>query len=365
MRICCTVLALALLTSTSSYADQTIDVLFVFDSRAAVIIPDKQSWMNIQVAAVNLALQQSGRAELRFNGSVRLTAIPYNSFGRSADQHISWMRGSGSQLLESVRGLNDVIIMVAEFIQGNDCGIASPLRDKISAENRNVAQYAVVGLQGCDEPPGNVLAHELGHLLYLEHELQRDSNNFILLDGDWPAFPSGSTSVNKPAKKNHGWWEGPRADNGQRSIMASVTDDQFTFRRFTNGESPYDGTYENTTDVLGIGFPFIGSWDAVSRYRQPAPQACNITYEFVGCNGRVPVGILTATLPNYEVSNAKYSVKVGSGGWVDIFEGILGCFGITAQRYMTARAILTTAFGVSQCTVSVPYPRCDGGIQPF
>lgn len=349
-------------------AGQVIDVLFVFDNDANVLIPNKQSWVNTQIAAANNNLAQSGAPILTFNATVREGSIGYDATGKSQQIVINWMYGSGLAQLQTMREGHDLVIMIVQDFIGSACGV-SILRDVVAQTNNDVAQFGAMALGGCENPPGNVLAHEFGHLLSLEHQVARDSNGFILLDGDDPAKPSNSRSVDVPETSNHGYWEDFQNNNSPRSLMANPTSDQYTFGRFTDGGSPYDSTYEDAMDVLGIGFFGLGSWDAVSRYRDPLPPpSCNASYISIQplvCNGNNRSVLVTASLPGYTVTNARYELDIGSNGiWSIIFEGILSCPFFNTNIGGLVRVILETQYGTASCQRSFSVPSCpEGGWQ--
>lgn len=98
---------------------------------------------------------------------------------------------------------------------------------------------------------------------------------------------------------------------------------------------------------------------------QPPPEACEPEWLFTGCNGPVGSGIATALLPGYTVLNADYDVSIAGGPWIDVFEGLFTCPSLIPQLQMIFRAILYTEFGISQCTMVIPFPNCDDPINPF
>lgn len=355
------ILILVLLEIRSSNAGNVIDVLFVFDDLAQVTVPNKEQWVAIRIAAVNSNLALSGRPTLSFSAEVDSRPINYGAAAGGSLAARNWM--INSPLIANIRGSNDLVILVAETFNDSACGRATPLPNSISQNNRNSAQYAAIQIDGCDSPLGRVISHELGHLLYAEHQVAVDVQGNVLIDGD----EYGNHSVFSPATANHGYIENRILTTGARSLMANPSSQAETFDRFTDGTAPYDSDFEDVVDVMGFGFPFIGSWDAVSRYRDPPPpppQACLLQWELAFCSGQNEVGTVTARLPGYSVSSVGFDISHNGGAsWIDIFDGVLTCPGvlITPQYQTVLRAILQTPQGVSQCSRPLSFTNCNGG----
>lgn len=87
-------LACCMMFPTLANAGQVIDVLFIFDNDARVLIQNKQAWANTQVAAVNNILSQSGAPVLTFNASVYTNSIGYDATGKNEQAVITWMYGA-------------------------------------------------------------------------------------------------------------------------------------------------------------------------------------------------------------------------------------------------------------------------------
>jgi hypothetical protein len=250
----------------------------------------------------------------------------------------------------------DIVVAVVPVV-GTLCGAVPPgmiNAPNVSSSNERLA-YAVLK-QSCITAPSNnmkIASHEVGHLLSLEHH-----------DSD----PATSLPLGIP--HNHA-----EEDFDDHTVMGSPEDDCISTSINCNGHDflsevgrtfPDGGSAGNASESNAKAVVSAVSWDVVSAYRPiPQLQACNMRWEFTGCNGPVGVGIITATLPGYTVTNADYDASYSGGPWIEIFEGILSCPSATQQTNMIVRAILSTLFGVSECSMAIPVTVCDGQINPF
>lgn len=210
---------------------------------------------------------------------------------------------------------------------------------------------------GCTFIPFDIqAAHEIGHLLYAEHEVVYDT------DGNAVGEVKSNGDPDLPFKKNH-----PAVDYPNRTIMfsqgprlTSVFYSKFG-KEFSDGEPAY-GSYEDVASVFGNT-----TYNYVAHYKEPEPlQSCNIRIEFYGCSNNSASNAVTATLPGFSVVNADYDLSYNNSSWFDLFEGILTCPSFSSSASLWARAILTTATGqISECTVRVPVGDCDDDIWIF
>jgi hypothetical protein len=191
-------------------------------------------------------------------------------------------------------------------------------------------------------------AHEIGHVLFAEHEV-------IFLNGEAVDEVGGNGDVNLPTKENH-----PKISGSNRTIMFSggpSASGKFYSKqgkKFPGGANAY-GTYSKVANYMANT-----SYDYVAHYRRPAPPpACNLIVDFNGCHATLQYTV-TASLPGYTVTNMNMDYRYGTTGeWIDWFDGIFTCPGFNTPVLRTIRAILTTASGLSQCEVYV-YPQiCD------
>ena len=189
-----------------------------------------------------------------------------------------------------------------------------------------------------------IASHEVGHLFSIEH-----------VSDTLKHLPVG-------AEANHA-----AVDLAKATVTASVLDcagfscdyqDVFSKagRTFSGGGSAGNSSYSDAQGIIEDQ-----SWDVVSNYRPlPPPEPCRLAYEFTACNGQSALGQITATLGGYTVTSASYDGLLSNGVWADVFDGALSCVGISPNNLSRARAILTTAYGISQCEINIPNQSCGG-----
>lgn len=158
-----------------------------------------------------------------------------------------------------------------------------------------------------------VALHEWGHVIGLAHQ---DDSNDVMQDG-----PSGIFS--------------PALGNPQ-------------------GHAGRDPFYDVDTDSK------IGVYNLYGQPPgSPPPGPCTLTFVYGECFGQTANPRVTVHLPGFGISNVDYDYRFGTGVWTDIFDGPLTCPSYSTTFATTARAIVTTLQGISQCTVYVPKQDCD------
>lgn len=306
------------------------------------------------IAALNLSNISTPGLATKNYVLANFPAVSVPAFcGDNGDGNLQSEVACAAAQLEGVRNSLDADIVVMAVDQGLNfvsgvfdgvCGAAPFSSDQI-AQSNHAFGYAVVD-KGCIDVYPFVSSHEVGHLLGLEHEIESGHD--------------GNQSIPQP--DNHGWIS---ASGAHTTIM----------RSFTNPSTA--NVYSNLISTLGLENEPAGllgsanaarviahhSWLAVSNYREPAPAACNVRFEFSHCQGTTAIGALTALLPGYIVTNADYDVSINGGSWIDIFEGILTCpvLNVGIGGSMIGLAVLDTPHGQSQCTVTIQTSLCGGG----
>lgn len=341
----------------------TVEVLLVFSADSGLNSSSKSALRS----AYRLALKDVYDNQLGPGDSINLSytvaSMGYVSAGNTTLDGLNWMWAQNripSSALRNARdgsqnGGADLVLMVVPDSSDSMCGRAgkNPLNDDwvphtVSTNNKDIFAFAViVNNQNCGPYFTVVVPHEVGHLLYAEHEI-----------GSSTTDSNGNRGL--PDIRNHG----TRKNSSQHSLMvAQVSAAMFPT---LTGVSPF-------TDSSGLrdnrAFIMQRSFSVVSRYRQPAPGNCNIEFSLSYCQGDTAVGQLTATLGGYSVSLADYDTSLNGGVWTDIYEGILSCPALSVPFSgavsLIGRGILETDFGTSECTVTIPVQLCGGQNPPW
>ena len=99
----------------------------------------------------------------------------------------------------------------------------------------------------------------------------------------------------------------------------------------------------------------------------------NIKVTPLACNNYVNrTFLVTGSLPGFQITNARYEVKVGYYGiWQIILDGILSCPLFNSGFGFYVKMFFTTPQGTAVCQKYVHFPSCGGGgggeppIQPW
>jgi hypothetical protein len=230
-------------------------------------------------------------------------------------------------------------------VEGRDCGIGK--HNYLTISSFHSQNGFVVVDKTCLEDSGHYLvAHEVGHTLSLEHDLDLD--------------PEGPINILFPKKRNHGITNETKHD-----VMLTILSDLGLEEVYSNLVTPTgfggvvgDPQTANAADVINSY-----SWNAVAGYKEPPPSCSSdftSSYEFLGCSGNTANMLVTANLTGYEVSNltVEYELQVG-GVWQIIWDGLLTCPFFDTELGAWVRFLFQTPQGPLQCPMYVPVPDCD------
>lgn len=168
----------------------------------------------------------------------------------------------------------------------------------INAESRHVAFVTLSQLNCLFSSFELNATHEIGHLLYAEHEIIYDNGVAV---GEFES----NNNVLKPFKQNH-----PAVSGSSRTIMYSTGpsfDGEFFSKQgatFDDSNLYADGDYEDVAKIM-----FDTSNQYVAHYRIPAPPSTAAMLI-------IPMGCWAGKIPQYDVSWAPGS----SGGSPDSYE---------------------------------------------
>lgn len=279
--ILCAAYALLAATSTlyPAHAETNIDVLLVFSDDVALSTFEKTvvaaRYQNVLGAVYGIpGVPFFGQLD----GGLRtvevwplLTSVSYVATGKSNADALQWMVDENAKLLPIPSLLRasrelfgnpgaDVIIMVVPSTTDNDCGGAQFVPKLAGTFRSETNAFAITYLQDvnptCIEEV--VVPHELGHVLYAEHET--DTNNDLV----------------SPSPDNHATTD---TFSGTKSLM---------WDGLNAFSSTFLSGYFSTNTVPGwadnVEYFSDDSFDIVSTYRSvPVTQAFNCPTEYTGC----------------------------------------------------------------------------------
>ncbi len=124
--ILCCILCILSFNAPAQLALEEIDVLVVFDIPAYAIVANKTVWVEAREETVNALLENTPRGEgLEFDFHASSYVIPYSAQGKTSVEVRNWMEGlQGHSIWATIRGDNDLIMMVAGDWSSVACGIA-------------------------------------------------------------------------------------------------------------------------------------------------------------------------------------------------------------------------------------------------
>lgn len=256
--------------------------------------------------------------------------------------------GCAEDKLEATRNQHnaDIVLMLVSTLGSTTCGGTPPglVNTFFVLSSQRQFGYAVVSNQ-CMLTNGLYPAsHEVLHLLYAEHKLNDKHTN----------RPLGARDNHAATQRNFATAGATFSDCKPNYSTCSKFQNFMSEdgKKFSNGLPAGNSLHSNVKSFVPNT-----SWGVVAAYHPvPAPPSCSISLSFDGCNSYYPY-VVTASLPGYTVTHMDMDYRNGtSGPWYGLFEGIFTCPGFNMSYSRTIRAILTTAFGISQCQ-TVVYPQ--------
>lgn len=278
------VATIVLASTISNATTPKIHVGVVFSSDFNPSIPYRVSLVSEWEDDANDVFRDSGMPG-RFVFTPRyFPNMNYVAANKTTQQAVSWMHAQNAIVGSDFRTYRDagafpdyqgadIMIMITPAFSDTNCALAGlkanstdymPPRNISAAYSEDKAFIAMEDDQdNC--PSTKLVAHELGHVLYAEHEDVKDNN------GD----------INRPASSNHGVKIFSQGENTE-SIMASGTNtDGLTFK-FSGSEPDITSFYSDVKDFITNS-----SWEKVSKYRGPRPGPTSCTNPiFLGCHSQ-------------------------------------------------------------------------------
>jgi len=251
--------------SVASSQQTTIDVALVFASDTSLSSGEKTDWFVNTYAWLDSAF-----AEFPYTIEVtaHFSALSISTKTKTAQNVLKAMQSDSAVSAIRSAGIDgaDLVLMIASHASDGVCGRAGVARPfgkmpplNVSGVESEHAAFAVVFVEesGCGSM-ARIIPHEIGHLLYAEHQESEDNNN----------------NRDKPSQINHGIRVGTT-----RSIMYSPVNSE-TVPKWS-GSSGLSGNWEN--NVLWLAKSHLIS--TVSNYRPLAiPSTASCAWFFQACH---------------------------------------------------------------------------------
>lgn len=337
-----------LLLPLMAYSNQVIDVAVVYSNDHGLSASQKVAW------AVDVK-QHLDDAYSNFNYVfdvwVSSADLPIATGNQSAPATLAWMQGNPG--LQSIRnntgpkGGADLVLMIGGSTQSSACGRAGVARPPfgtepplfVSLEERDHSAFAAIFVQksGCARWD-IIIPHEIGHLMYAEHERDSDNNNVL----------------DKPSSINHGIEVA-----GVRTIMYGGANSASL--QIWSGSTGFSDIYEDNETWLADS----AMVNTVAAYRNPAPTAQSCPPVVSTCTGNSVMHVFTPYINEpYQMTNIRLETRQNpSQSWIPRYEGPFTCPTFGASSSFWYRILIDTIYGSTQCgeyyVYINPWNPCD------
>jgi hypothetical protein len=278
--------------------------------------------------------------------------MSYTAANKSAVNAIQWMisqNGNVTSPLRIARELlgnpgADLVLMVVPDTTSPVCGYATDVPLVASSSRSESAAFAIVVLE--DNDPDCLeeitVPHEIGHLLYAEHETDVNGDDLL------------------PSYSNH----------ATQSSMSSLVSLMWGGFLDSNNTEFLSGFLASMTSAWADNVEFMTStsFDVVSRYRAPPPTVfCYSPPLFLGC----PPGCMSSPyLMQWGGQNASSFVvqKLGFTGWSNWYSGTntssFASTGTIFDEYFKVKAINASGASSDWCHMTL-YVQCSEEMDPW
>jgi hypothetical protein len=329
--------------ASPAIASGKIDILLVFADDLGLSSTQKQS------RALTYQTVLSDVYENQLNGSETVVVHPftsqnisYNGTGKTLQDAITWMKDQNAiqqSLLRTTRdsiisGGADVILMVVPNTPGTSCGESfTPPTLAGTFRSESHAFSAIIDEQSDSDCFDNiVIPHEIGHLLYAEHQVD--------LNGDDVA----------PDPRNHAT---ENASSGQKSLMWDVI---VQSGGVVYGSHWLSGYFSSMTSSSANNVDYMSedSFDIVSGYREPPPTLAYCEVKLVTCNGSTAMFAITPYInESYPITNVHMDTKKGAQLWSPQYDGPFTCPTHGDFSSFWYQIFINTAYGSTYCSDQV------------
>lgn len=331
-------------------ANPTINIAVVFSNDHGL----NSSQKNIWAADVQRHLSDAFSG---FNYSFEIWVSPNNlsisTGNKTAVETVEWMQSNAGlkQIRNTIGGSGaDLVLMIGGETLSSVCGRAGIARPPlgtmpplaVSTHEHDHAAYAAIFIKETNCVRWDIIIpHEVGHLLYAEHQRSADNN------GD----------INKPSRINHGISSG-----SNRSIMYNPTSSASI--QEWSGSTGLAGNYENNKTWLNN----TSMINTVAAYRplQPASPPSTASVEWLYCNGSTASYSVTwGGVTIYPDDYFEVFRQIGTS-WYPWYEGDDGCvMHSSSSSAVKFRVRIKSIGGDSDFVIFSGGHSCGGGGQPF